>query len=103
MSNLQNGANQSSPLFQDQTRVLRLPKNPYSGSTTKLDVRTGGLLRRDEQFGSWRPIIPFGFYTYTDNLIANLSIIDAMVNDGFVQLNALIRAFADTPPSIATT
>jgi hypothetical protein len=63
------------------TKLFRLPENPYSGSTTKIDRKTGGMLRLKTD-GSWAPFLPFGFYTFTYDIISNLSIIDAMARDG---------------------
>ncbi|KDQ64098.1 hypothetical protein JAAARDRAFT_27724 [Jaapia argillacea MUCL 33604] len=68
--------------FQATTSVKRLPANPYGGSTTKIDRRTGGLLRESAS-GAWEPLIPFGFYTYVEDIVANMSLLTDMKNDGW--------------------
>lgn len=81
--NFQDGSsNYSTFTVTSDAQLYRLPENPYEGSVTKMDWRTGGMVRREEDSGLWRPFLPFGFYTYTDNLVANLSMIDAMSADG---------------------
>ncbi|EIN14572.1 hypothetical protein PUNSTDRAFT_49317 [Punctularia strigosozonata HHB-11173 SS5] len=69
----------SSARFITNTTLRRLPPNPYNGSVTKIDRRTGAMLRQSSSGnGSWDPILTFGFYTGFDALASNLSIVDQM-------------------------
>jgi hypothetical protein len=64
--------------------LRRLPLNPYGGGATKLDRRTGALLRRAGGAGAWAPFLPWGFYTYYEDLAGNTSLVGAMAEDGCV-------------------
>lgn len=77
--------------FTASSKVYNLPPNPYianvSSTTsvaTKVDRRSGAMLRVDKESGEWKPFLPYGFYTGFSDVIANLSIIDQMVQDGYV-------------------
>jgi len=62
------------------TASLSYLPNPLSGSVTKLDSRTGGLLTKPFGVGyavDYTPVFPVGFYTSFDDYLAkNLSILD---------------------------
>lgn len=42
------------------------------------------MLRVDKESGDWKPFLPYGFYTGFSDVIANLSVIHAMAEDGYV-------------------
>lgn len=92
------GTLSSQSTFTAQTTLRRLPPNPYAGSTTKLDRRTGALLRQSESSGDWRNVLTFGFYTSFETLRQNLSVIDQMAADGFTTIH-LIPTY-DGPQSL---
>jgi hypothetical protein len=73
--------------------LRRLPPNPHGGGTTKLDRRTGALLRRagGAGAGAWRPFLPWGFYTYYEDLASNASLVGAMADDGCVRPGCVRR------------
>jgi len=62
------------------TASLSYLPNPLSGSVTKLDSRTGGLLTKPFGVGytvDYTPVFPVGFFTSFDDYLAkNLSILD---------------------------
>ncbi|KZT56878.1 hypothetical protein CALCODRAFT_435102 [Calocera cornea HHB12733] len=61
-----------------------LPPNPYGGSTTKFDTRTGATLVRSFETGLYEPIFPLGFYTtFGGYLDSNLTILDHMKEIGY--------------------
>jgi hypothetical protein len=64
--------------------LRRLPPNPHGGGATKLDRRTGALLRRAGDTGAWAPFLPWGFYTYYEDLASNASLVGTMADDGCV-------------------
>jgi hypothetical protein len=71
----------SQSTFTTQALLRRLPPNPYQGSVTKIDRRTGSMLRQSAS-GEWEPTLTFGFYTGFDSLASNLSLVDQMKADG---------------------
>ncbi|KDQ56626.1 hypothetical protein JAAARDRAFT_36103 [Jaapia argillacea MUCL 33604] len=85
--------------FSQTTTVYRLPANPYGGSITKMDRRTGALLRESSS-GTWQPFLPFGFYTNVADIITNMSIISDMANDGWNVIH-LVPTYPNT--TIMTT
>lgn len=42
------------------------------------------MLRVDKESGEWKAFLPYGFYTGFSDIIANLSVVDAMAEDGYV-------------------
>jgi hypothetical protein len=73
--------------FMVSSAIYNLPENPHGGSATKIDRRTGAMLRQNNRTGEWTTFLPFGFYTFVDDIIANMSIIDAMAADGYSFFN----------------
>lgn len=74
--------------FHSSLEDLRLlPPNPWGGSTTRMDRRTGAVLVRAPGDSAWSPIIPVGFYTsYDDYLALDLGVLDRMKAAGCVRL-----------------
>ncbi|KDQ07519.1 hypothetical protein BOTBODRAFT_166906 [Botryobasidium botryosum FD-172 SS1] len=70
--------------FHSTSKLFYLPPNPYGGSTTKVDYRTGGLLVRPKGKTDYEPIFPFGFYTsFGGYLATNPSALDDIKANGF--------------------
>lgn len=62
--------------YSSSTPLHYLPPNPSGGTTTKTDLRTGGLLVKPKGEKSYEPFLPFGFYTSTSNLTTQESVDD---------------------------
>lgn len=48
--------------YTDTTQLVYLPKNPYNGSSVKIDRGTGYLKVHYEAGQPWKTVLPFGFY-----------------------------------------
>jgi hypothetical protein len=73
--------------FQASSSLSFLPNPPAGiGSVTKLDLRTGALLRKDAPggvSGDWETVFPIGFYTdFGGYLAKNLSVLDELKEQG---------------------
>ncbi|EJU00465.1 hypothetical protein DACRYDRAFT_109183 [Dacryopinax primogenitus] len=67
-----------------ENRLTYLPPNPFNGSTTKFDARTGATLVKSFDTGVWEPIFPLGFYTtFGGYLEYNLTILDHTKEIGY--------------------
>lgn len=62
--------------YSSVTPLHYLPPNPSGGTTTKTDLRTGGLLIKPKGGESYEPFLPLGFYTSTSNLTTQESVDD---------------------------
>ncbi|KAF8310762.1 hypothetical protein DL93DRAFT_2084137 [Clavulina sp. PMI_390] len=64
--------------YTTQTQLIYLPPNPWGGSTTKLDSRTGATLVKSlgRDGGSYEPIMPFGFYDSTGFVLNETAVLD---------------------------
>jgi hypothetical protein len=77
--------------YTDSTQLLFLPDPaPGTGSVTKMDLRTGGLLAKpaDGSEGPYETVFPIGFYTSFDGYLAtNLSTINLLKEQGFTVIH----------------
>jgi hypothetical protein len=68
--------------------LYHLPPPTNGRSVTKTDYRNGALLVKQRSASTYKPLIPFGFYTSFDDYLAlDLSIIDRAVAGGYVALS----------------
>ena len=72
--------------FNTTGKLSYLPE-PTSGSVTKMDLRTGGLLARSPKGeGDYVPVIPVGFYTQFQDYLTVSGTIDEIKRQGYVNL-----------------
>jgi hypothetical protein len=72
--------------FAASSKLAYMPENTH-GSTTKRDLKTGGLLARGtDGKGPWAPVLPVGFYTsFGGYLATNISALDDIKAQGYVR------------------
>jgi hypothetical protein len=89
--------------FSATTSIFYLPEKP-SGSVTKVDNLTGGLLFRGAGTnGGFESVLPYGFYgDYGGYFSINNSNVQTYYNQGFNVIH-LVTSFLDDGPLVATT
>ncbi|OCB91484.1 hypothetical protein A7U60_g1259 [Sanghuangporus baumii] len=87
--------------FRSNTTLLRLPNRTDGGSVTKMDLRTGAMLVKNETTNTWDTLFPLGFYTsFGGYLDTNLTVLDDLKERGITIVHPVptfdnITAFAE--------
>lgn len=79
--------------FTDTSQLLYLPDPTDGTSVSKLDARTGAILRRSGkggQTGEFTPVFPIGYYNGFDNYLAkDINALDELKEQGWVSFSRL--------------